>query len=90
MVYKQVYRLSIFSIYTFSEDATLILRGINRTEYELALREVWEYFEFAIREPNVDELKNELYEAMAWYYAPWPLIEDGQQNKIELSYVRII
>ena len=56
----------------------------------MALREVWEYFEWAIREPNVDELKNELYEAMAWYYAPWPLIEDGRQNKIELSYVRII
>ena len=56
----------------------------------MALREVWEYFEWAIREPNVDELKNKLYEAMAWYYAPWPLIEDGQQNKIELSYVRII
>lgn len=48
------------------------------------MRGAVDYFEFAVMESN---RKEDLYQTLNWFYTPWPLVDNGRENKIALSNV---
>lgn len=62
----------------------ILLRGPNRTEFQNILRTAVDFFSPLIEEDRVEDV---LYQAMDFYYTPWPHIDDGELNRHLLGAV---
>lgn len=62
-----------------------LIRGLNRTEFEAAVREI----SYGIELPD-ESRREDLIQSLTWYYSPWPHLDDERDNRQQLIMVRLL
>ena len=86
--YKLYTRICVYSRHfiptTRVVDPTLLVRDVNRTEYDTVMQIAVQLLSTYFTEVGVE---GDVEEALKWMYAPWPVVDNGEENKKSLGQV---